>query len=321
MSYIDVLKELKVNVQDLPKDIKSKIKQYNIGIEKIKEAEAFELSEEDTILLQAQKEELSSFESEINIEINKLYENRDQLNTPAVEVSARKRGRPSKVEVSNGVISKDINLVGNNTIKKDEKQTPVKKRGRPSKAESFIVPVNEEAIKPIQEVVDVVKDKVAEPVIRRGRPTNTEVKAPIKKEKEIKPLEPVDTISVKEDVIFNDNERNVIIENISNAIIDLKDEDKALLNDSDIGENKEFDITVEVESDEFDLNKEDIEVDVEENLATEQKVAELQDEIEWEFDRVEKSSKNKRKVSFGIGFLLAVSVAAFCGINFLKESK
>jgi len=259
MDCLDLLKEKELRVQDLPKDVQKLIRQYAIGIEKVKEAEKLNLSEDEISSLNDKVQGLSEIDSEITNAINEYI--------AACEVKAE--------------------------------STPVKKRGRPK------------ASKKVEEPPVVAEQK---PAAKRGRKTKSEVV--INKTSESTPVEkdvPVERKKVVKKVPERRRRSSVPIVPMRKST--LSEEDKIIMS----APYKKDGVDMYLESSMSDNDEEFFPLDI----AQEQEVQKLQEEIAGEFDKIEqnnvKKSNRKRKIFWGAGIVVGAAIAAICGVNFIKE--
>ena len=292
MKYLDLLKKNKVKVDELPYELQSQIGDYNVGMEKVEEAESLELGHEDLQALNEQKEQLAELHLQI---INEI----------------------------------EVYLATGNTQTTNTEEQPVKKRGRKPLVKEIVTEVKEPAKRgrKSREVAPVVEDKEPskrgrKPIVKEDAPI--EVKEPSKRGRKPRADKPIVVVTdeapstelgsekkaVKQKEIAN-NRRNRNVQHIGYNRRNHSEEDDIILSEK---ERKHILLKLEEANKAFYPLEEDLNENQEE-------VSQLQEEIAGEFDRVEKMSSNKRKLFWGILCALGAGALAIGGINLIKESK
>ena len=159
MDCLQLLKKNDIRVETLPKNIRTQIAQYALGVEKIKYLDNSELNEDDLNQVNERKEELAV----INIEIKKLIMAflEDRKDPSSIEeIPARKRGRPKSVKEE--YVDNDLTENKDNELLDEE--IPVRKRGRPKSVKEEYID-NDLTENKDNELLD---EEI--PVRKRGRP-------------------------------------------------------------------------------------------------------------------------------------------------------
>ena len=344
MDCLQLLKKNDIRVETLPKNIRTQIAQYALGVEKIKYLDNSELNEDDLNQVNERKEELAV----INIEIKKLIMAflEDRKDPSSIEeIPARKRGRPKSVKEE--YVDNDLTENKDNELLDEE--IPVRKRGRPKLVKDVLV-------KEIELDKNDANTIVSEDVLitNRGR-IKKEVEEITIDEKEVTKNHDAEVFN--EESIFDENKsrREIELENLvvshenkrrrnQNVVDDYEPKDSLIEEDviarpvrrkvrhkkEDIVNNREYDKSIEVLTDgeEFYPKRHDnikesggnVKSDVEDDfdVTSELEVEKLQKQIVGEFDIVEKSEK-KRRIFWGVGLFIGVGIAAICGVNLMKK--
>lgn len=335
MDCLQLLKKNDIRVETLPKNIRTQIAQYALGVEKIKYLDNSELNEDDLNQVNERKEELAV----INIEIKKLIMAflEDRKDPSSIEeIPARKRGRPKSVKEE--YVDNDLTENKDNELL-DEALISVRKRGRPKLVKDVLV-------KEIELDKNDANTIVSEDVLIVNRESR-------QKESEEITIDEKEVTKNYDAEVFN--EESIIAENIvvshenkrrinKNVFDDYEPKDRLIEEDvisqpvrrkvrhkkEDIVNNIEYDESIEVLKDGEDFYpkrhdnikesggnvKSDVEDDF--DVTSELEVEKLQKQIVGEFDIVEKSEK-KRRIFWGVGLFIGVGIAAICGVNLMKK--